>query len=364
MSRNPIPPEPHDAWLTRERVLVLVLAIVTLLVGVLGFRLVQPFVPAITWALVLAVMANPMHEALLRRLRRPWLAAILAAIAITVVVALPAAFTINLLAREALSSSESLGSLLEGDRWKAMLDRVPQLEAVRGWVESQVDLRAEFARVSETVTEWVRGFLAGSLQFATATLITLFLLFYFLRDKRTLLNGVRSLVPLAPPEADKVMRKVGDTIYAIVYGTLVVAVVQGVLGGLIFWWLDIPAPLLWGAVMALLAVLPLFGAAIVWVPVALYFAVQGDWDKALVLTAWGAIIVSLVDNVLYPVLVKGRLRLHTVLVFIAVLGGLAVFGATGVVLGPLVLAVGVALIEIWRRRMAQGEVESGVDRQR
>ena len=364
MAKNPTPHEPADAWLTRERVLVLVLAIVTGLVCVLGFRLAHPFVPAITWALVLAVIAHPLHEAILRRLRRPWLAATLAVLAVTVVLALPTSFVVQQLAQETLSSTESARSLLDGDRWKAMLDRFPRLGPLRRWIEQQVDLRAEFAHWSEEAAKGVREFLADSLQFAVGILVTLFLLFYFLRDKRKLLDGLRGFVPLAPPEADKVMRKVSDTIHAIVYGSLTVAVVQGTLGGLMFWWLGIPAPLLWGAVMALLAVLPVLGAAIVWAPVALYFAAQGDWDKALVLAAWGAIVISLIDNVLYPVLVKDRLRVHTVPVFIAVLGGLVVFGATGIVLGPLVLAVAIALIEIWRRRMAQGEIESGVDRQR
>ena len=153
-----------------------------------------------------------------------------------------------------------------------------------------------------------------------------------------------------------------DTISAVVFGTLAVAVVQGTLGGLMFWWLGLPAPILWGAIMAVLAILPLFGAALIWVPAALYLAINGEWDKALLLTAWGTIVVGLIDNLLYPLLVKNKLRIHTVPVFIAVLGGLFAFGATGVVLGPLILAVALALVDIWRRRMALGAIEEGVNK--
>lgn len=137
---------------------------------------------------------------------------------------------------------------------------------------------------------------------------------------------------------------------------------QGVLGGLMFWVLGLPSPLLWGTVMALLAVLPVLGAAIVWVPAALYLLLEGSPEKALILAAWGGIFVALIDNVLYPIIIKNRLRLHTVPVFIAVIGGLVAFGAAGVVLGPVVLAITVALADVWRQRMVQSDaVEEGVD---
>lgn len=121
-----------------------------------------------------------------------------------------------------------------------------------------------------------------------------------------------------------------------------------------FWWLGLPAPLLWGAVMALLAVVPVLGAFVVWVPAALFLALNGQMGKALILAGWGIVVIATIDNLLYPVLVGKRLRLHTLLVFIAVVGGLAMFGAVGVVLGPLILALTDAIIEVWRRRTADG----------
>jgi predicted PurR-regulated permease PerM len=131
------------------------------------------------------------------------------------------------------------------------------------------------------------------------------------------------------------------------------------LGGLMFWVLGIPGALLWGAVMALLAIVPVLGAFVVWVPAALFLVLQGNWGKALILTAWGAGVVSLIDNLLYPLLVGKRLRLHTLPVFIAIVGGILLFGSAGVILGPVTLAVTVALVDIWRRRTASGyRVES------
>jgi predicted PurR-regulated permease PerM len=142
---------------------------------------------------------------------------------------------------------------------------------------------------------------------------------------------------------------------ASVFGTLLVATIQGVLGGLMFWWLGLPAPLLWGAVMCLLSVLPLLGASIVWIPAAVLLVMEGSWEKALILTVWGSVVVALIDNLLYPIFVGSKLRLHTLLTFIAIVGGLFAFGASGLVLGPLVLAVALAALEIWHERTAAGQ---------
>jgi predicted PurR-regulated permease PerM len=211
----------------------------------------------------------------------------------------------------------------------------------------------------------VRSVVASSIAVVVGALITVFFLFYFLRDRGVLLSAVQHFLPLSRDEIDEVLQIVHATIEAIVYGTLVVSAVQGVLGGLAFWYLDLPAPLLGGAVMALLSVLPLFGSALVWGPAALYLALTGQVGSALMLVAWGALVVGLVDNVLKPVLVRGRMRLHTLPVFIAVLGGVAVFGGTGLVLGPVILAVAMGLLDVWRRRLAvQGTAEAVPDETR
>jgi predicted PurR-regulated permease PerM len=144
---------------------------------------------------------------------------------------------------------------------------------------------------------------------------------------------------------------IGHTVYATVYGTLAVAAVQGTLGGLMFWWLGLPAPLLWGLVMGVLAVLPVLGAFIVWIPAALFLALDGSWGKALILALWGGVVVDGIDNVMiYPILVGNRLKLHTIPAFMAIVGGLIVFGPSGLILGPVALTVTVLLLEIWQSR--------------
>jgi predicted PurR-regulated permease PerM len=349
-----------DEWLTRERLLAMVLIAVSVVVAWLCWQLIKPFVPSITWALVLAVLAYPLHERIRRRIKWKSVAAGLSVVAVTLVIALPATLVVRQAGVEAATSMNAVRKLASADRWKLAIERFPRLAPLREWVEREVNIEKQVDEASTQVAKGVKNVLQRLVDIGIATLITLFLLFYFLRDEQRILGTLAKLVPLAPAEAELVRRDVRDAISAIVFGTLVVAVVQGALGGAMFWLLGLPAPILWGSIMAVLAILPLFGAALVWIPAALFLALDGDWGKAILLTAWGTIVVGLIDNLLLPLLVKNRLRVHTVLVFIAVLGGLFAFGATGAVLGPLILALALALVEIWRRRMAQGAIEEGV----
>ena len=145
----------------------------------------------------------------------------------------------------------------------------------------------------------------------------------------------------------RVFSGISDTVHATIYGTFTIAVVQGTLGGLMFWWLGLPAPLLWGIVMALLAVVPVLGAFIIWIPAAIFLVLEGSGGKALLLTLWGTIVVGGIDNLLYPIFVGRRLKMHTVLAFISLVGGLIVFGPSGLILGPVIFTVTRLLLEIW-----------------
>jgi predicted PurR-regulated permease PerM len=350
----------RDQLLTRERILVVVLIGASVLVGWLCWLLVVPFVPALTWAVVLAVIAHPLHERLLDRMPSwPNLAASLALFVVTIAIALPAAWLVREIGNEAVASADALQRLTDGERWRHAFDDFPSLAPLRDWIDSRVDFKSQFG--DATGGQSMKAAIQGGSEIAIAVLVTFFLLFFFLRDKWRILATLQSLVPLADAETAQVTHKVRDMIGAVVYGTLVVALVQGSLGGLMFWWLGLPAPLLWGAVMALVAVLPIFGAALVWMPAAALLLLDGHWEKALILTLWGSLVIGLIDNFLYPLLMKDRLSMHTVPVFIAAMGGLFAFGATGVVLGPLVLAVALALLDIWRRRMRLHEIEMGIN---
>lgn len=354
--------ETGGGWLSRERILVVALAVATALAFYVCYRLARPFLPALAWALALAVVVHPVHEWGARRIKSANLAAGLTVAVVAVVLIAPAVFVGRRLAREAVTGAQTIRAEIEGGGWRARIERDARLAPVLAWAEGQIDFKGETEQLASNITARVSSIVTGSIRALAELFITLFALFFFFRDRRAITGALRSLVPLSDAETDEVFARVGDTIHATVYGTVVVSIVQGVLGGLMFWMLGLPSPLLWGVVMALLAIVPVLGTFMVWVPAAIYLALAGSWGKALIMVAWGGLVVSLIDNLLYPALVGKRLRLHTLPVFIAIIGGIMLFGAAGLILGPVALALTVALVDVWRRRTAGGRAaEAGVE---
>jgi predicted PurR-regulated permease PerM len=342
-------------WLTRERLMTVALIGVTVLAVYLCYRITALFIPALTWALALAIVARPAHRWIADRVAHPDLAAGLAVALVTVVIVVPATFVAGQLVREARNTAEQLQQAAGSGDAVDRAEQIPWVAEQFAWAERFVDIRGQFRQAVGAVTAWVASALTGSAWAVVEFLIVLYALFYLLRDRHRILNAVRGWVPLSQAETDEVFERVDDTIWASVYGTLMVAAVQGTLGGVVFWLLGLPAPVLWGVVMGLLAVIPFLGAFVVWAPAAVVLLLQGAWVKALLLTGWGLVVIGLIDNVLYPFLVGKQMRLHTLAVFVAIVGGLAAFGAAGVILGPAIFAVTVALFDVWRRRTAFGQ---------
>ena len=268
------------------------------------------------------------------------------------IVVVPASFVGQQLLQEAAKGAELIQAKAESGEWRQTLETQPRLVPLAHWIERKIDLPGTIKTFANWLTTTAGSILKGSVVQAIGFCLTFYLLFFFLRDRRATLQAFRSLSPLSKWEMDLLFRRIRDTVFATIYGTLAVSTVQGVLGGLMFWWLGLPAPLLWGLVMALLAVMPVLGAFVVWIPAALFLGLDGSWGKALILTLWGMIVVGGIDNLLRPILVGNRLKLHTILVFMSVVGGLMLFGPAGVILGPVALTATTVLLEVWRTRIA------------
>lgn len=336
--------------LTRDRLSIFVLIALVVLGCVVCIVIAAPFLPAITWALALAVVAHPIHDWTNRRTQNAALSAGIAVTLITICLLLPAAFVAQEVTAEATEGYDRIEKRLRSGEFITALEESPRTHQLGRWIRRNINVSRELDRMEQVLTgqmtSWVRGTLWTVLQLG----VTIFLLFYLFRDRKQALQSVRSLLPLSFRESEYVLERIRSVIHATIYGTLVVASIQGALGGLMFWILGLPGPLLWGFVMGLLSIVPVLGAFIIWMPAAAGLAADGEWTKAVILTAWGTIVVGLIDNILYPVLVSKEVRLHTVPVFIAILGGLYAFGTAGLVLGPVVLAVTLGLIDILRRR--------------
>jgi predicted PurR-regulated permease PerM len=347
-------PDEDAGAFTREKLQVGVLLVATALASAACLYFTSPFIPALTWALALAVITWPVYRRIARRLRKPDLAAGLSVVLIAIVLIAPVVLIGAQIVNQALEGVQTFQQQVQSGEWRTRAEANPQIAGILHWIEQHADLRGGAVGLMDAVRNrlgnWVKGTAWTLIQFGVA----LFSLFFFFRDRREVLGAVRSLIPLSNSEVDEVFDRVASMIRATVFGNILTSLAQGTLGGLMFWILGIPAPALWGLVMFFTSLIPSLGAPVVWVPAAAMLAAQGHWGKAAILTAWGAFAVGMIDNVLYPILVGREIRMHTLAVFIAVVGGMFVWGASGLVLGPVALALLLALIDILRRRTAHG----------
>ena len=186
----------------------------------------------------------------------------------------------------------------------------------------------------------------------------LYTMFFLFRDGTAAREALLSILPMSAGESNNLVERMRSAIEASILGSLTIAAIQGALGGMIFAALSVPNAILWAFVMGALATIPSLGTFLVWAPVAVFLALSGHLVKAGILTAFGAIVIGSVDNLLYPTLVSGKLQMHTVAAFFGVLGGVAVFGISGVVLGPLVLVTATELIRMWQPAALHAQVDA------
>ena len=324
----------------------LVLGVLVLLGLVANLLLAAPFLGALTWAVTLAVLFAPLQRRLERLVRHKTVAASLVVLIAILIVALPTALVLDRLVRGTIAGAGFVQERL-GD---GSLQLPPRLRAFA----ERFDLASLVSQGVGWLSRSGASLLRGSAAQLIEAVIAFYFMFYFLRDRRAAAAAVRGLLPLAPAETDLLFRRIVDTIHATIYGTLAVAALQGALAGLMFWVLGLDAPLFWGVVMALLALVPVLGTFVVWLPAAVFLALEGHEGKALILALWGALVVGEIDNLVRPVLVGNRLRLHTVPVFIAIIGGLMLFGMPGFILGPMIATVTITLFAILRDRGRPG----------
>jgi len=316
-----------------------------------------PFLGAILWGTVLAIVFAPVYRHLLRSIgQRPNIAALAAVALILLIVILPLSLVGAAVVREAtgvyakietgeLDFGRFLRQVSESlPAWAAeLLDRfgLTDLQAV------QARLSAELARGSQFIAAQALSLGQNVADFTVSFFVALYLLFFLLRDGEAVTARIRDALPLQPDLRRALFDRFTAVIRAIVKGTLVVAAVQGALGGLMFWFLGIQAALLWGVVMALLSLLPAVGAALIWLPVSIYLMATGALWQGIALLAFGVLVISTVDNFLRPVLVGGDARMPDYLVLVSTLGGLAIFGINGLVIGPVIAAMFIAAWDLF-----------------
>lgn len=315
----------------------------------LCFVIINPFVTIFAWSLALAVAVYPAHQKLRRLISNRSVAAGTTVTLATLTLCAPLVWIGHLLLQAWMDNVSSLVSYTSQNDWLNAEHAPRQLAAILSWMERSLHIEQVIKDFISSIAQRVPHMVTMSIMGAMQFLLIIFTTFFFIRDTPLLLFHVRSLIPLSRSATERILLMTLDTVHATLFGIVLVSCVQGFLGGIIFWWLGLPQPILWGVVMAAVAIVPYLGAFIIWIPAALGFAMQGDWTKAVILTFWGSTIIGLSDNVLYPILVGKRLHFHTLAIFFFLLGGLLTFGAAGVVLGPTILAITHGLLSVWQQ---------------
>lgn len=303
---------------------------------------------AVLWALFLAIVFWPMHGRCQRLVKRPSIAALATLLSIVVIVIVPLALVSVSVVSEASALYQKVrsGQVVPAEWLQRGMDALPAwahslLERVGVTDLSALGKRigALLASSSQTLTNSLVGIGQNTLDFVVSFFIMLYVLYFLLRDGEELVAQVTRAVPLRHAQTSELLGQFTAVVRATVKGNVVIAIVQGVLGGLAFWYLDVPGATLWGALMALLSLLPAVGAALVWGPVALWKLVSGDVGAGIGLIVWGTIVIGVVDNVLRPVLVGRQTKLPDWLVLVATVGGIGLFGLNGFVIGPVIASM-------------------------
>jgi predicted PurR-regulated permease PerM len=327
-----------------KSLLLLVLAATLLFV-----LIIWPFFGAVCWAIFISIVFWPLHQRFVRGSNgRRNMAALASLVVILLIVILPMAMVVASITQEASVLVEKLrsGEINITRYFQSFLNALP--DWARGMLQRfgvgdlalmQQKLLTTITASGQVLTSRVVGIGQVTLDFIVAFFVMLYILFFLFRDGEQLTQSIARAIPLHPQHTRRLLTQFATVVRATVKGNIVVALVQGALGSIAFWVLGLPGAALWGAVMALLSLLPAVGAALVWGPIALYYFFSGALVQGIGLTLWGAFVIGLVDNVLRPILVGKDTRMPDYLVLVATLGGIVVFGLNGFVIGPVIAAV-------------------------
>lgn len=327
----------------------------------LCWLMLRPFITVLEWAAVLVIVFYPVHKRLAQKIKRRGLSALLSSVLVIIILVLPLTFLMIALANELAGTAGNLSNLVA----QLMRSEKGVTGTLAKWIHDHVAV--DGAKSQEFMIDQLKtlgttllgqsvgivGNMVGGIARAFFVIVTMYYLF---RDGDKIARALPGALPLSISQSEAILARVSEVVSASVYGVVAIAMLQGLLGGLAFWALGIPSPLLWGTVLAFVCMIPIAGSFFVWLPASIYLMLGGHWTKGLMLILWGALVISTVDNFLRPKLIKNQTKLHELFVFFSVLGGMSVFGLLGIVLGPVVLAITLGLLDTFKQDKDEGSI--------
>jgi predicted PurR-regulated permease PerM len=344
----------------REHIFLIFTLFLTFLCFYFLYQILSPFLASIFWAILLATVSYPIFQKLQRLLKkRGVLAAMIMTLLVILVIILPSILLIVSLTNEVVGVYHGLEEMIKTGRLETYLEQIREI-TILNWIwerlnqyldVSQMDpprlLLKNLQQVSTFLFNQTSKILKGLSTFFIGFFFTLLSLYYLFKDGDRLFGRLKETLPIHTRERDLLILRFKEMVYATIYGGILIAIIQGVLGGVIFWILGISSPILWGTAMAFLSFIPIGGTALIWFPAAILLFVQGAFLKGIILLGLGVLGISMVDNLLRPFFISSKTNIHPLLLFFAVLGGIQVFGLIGLVVGPLIVALCLTLIEIY-----------------
>ena len=331
------------------------LLVATAIALYLCWLMLRPFIGVVEWAVVLVIIFYPIHKRLELRIRRRGLSALISCLLVVILIVLPLTVLTAAVAQELAKVLPNLPSQVSQLANQESL----VFGKVATWMHSRfgVDISGSYAFIADQIKQSGERLLGLSLNLTVNIVTTIvkaffviFTMYYLFKDSEKILAKLPGALPLNREQSESIIRRTQEVVSASVYGVVTIAALQGMLGGIAFWILGVPSPLLWAVLMTFVCMIPLLGSFLVWLPLAIYLMATGHWTKAVILIVWGALVISTIDNVLRPRLIKNQTRLHELFVFFSVLGGISVFGLLGIVLGPVVLAITLGLLQTFQAR--------------
>ncbi len=350
-----------------HRYLRISLLVLSLIVLYFVFRIFQPFLLPISLAVILATLCFPVFSWTCQRLqsRRNW-AALITCIWVTAIIIIPFVVLVMLLAGQVTEVYQQFQSRLESGDWEEFLNLQdnPYLEPMADWIGQYADLEnfdlmgslgAGLQQVSLFFLRQSTSIVSGIFRVTMNFLIMLVCMFFIFRDGEYLTEMFKTLTPLTESYRQLIVKTFQEVAKATVIGTLLTAVAQGVAGGLLYWILGIPNALLWGCLTALFSLLPVVGTGIVWGPWAIYFFLTQATIQGIILVI-GGLLVGMMDNFLRALFIEGKAEMHTLIVFLSIMGGIGYFGLVGMIFGPIIVALGLTFLELYKREFHQPEI--------
>lgn len=344
----------------REHIFLTFTLFATVLCFYLLYKILSPFLSSILWAVLFAIVFFPLFERIRVILRgRASVAALGMTLFVILAIILPSAVLMASLANEAVDNYHRVEEMIRTGQLQAYMEGLGETPFF-GWIWTKLKehlgpspldptgfLLKNFKEITTFLFNQTSLILKGISTFVAGFFFTLLSLYYLFKDGEGLFRKLKELIPAPPRERDLLLSRFKDMVYATIYGGILIAMIQGVMGGAAFWILGLPSPMLWGMAMAFLSFIPIGGTALIWGPAALLLFLKGDFLRGLLLLVIGIFGISMVDNFLRPYFISSRTQIHPLLLFFAVLGGIQSFGLIGVVIGPLIATLSLTLIEIY-----------------